>query len=1169
MPEPENGLSPVKQPMTTSAKNKVRIPEETRLGQLAVSDPGVSSWVSANAGAGKTHVLTQRVIRLMLDGNSPDRILCLTFTKAAAAEMKNRVFETLSRWTMMDGNLLDEAILETSGQKATAKKREIARQLFARALDTPGGLRIQTIHAHCEALLHQFPLEANVPGHFTTLQESEQTQLLQFARQHILAKSPDAMAVYSKLVDYASDSAIEDGLSGIIGMRREFLEWAGLDPTEALRSVYEFVGLNPEDTQTSLKEEILRNFPVSSARVRAIVSATVVGTDSTDKPVGRAFSALTDGTDIDTALEMMQGALLTKDNTIRKTLATKAIIEHLPDVINWLTSCAEHIIQGLEKVRAHRLLENSGFLFQMAYQVIERYEALKRSRGVVDFDDLINKTASLLNRRDIGEWIRYRLDRGIDHILVDEAQDTSPAQWQVINAITADFHTGMSASSRVRTVFVVGDEKQSIYSFQGARLDEYDKQQRALRSRVTNSQNAYHSGCLHLSFRSTPDVLRAVDKVFSAENATGLTQEGSPPVHDSIRRGDPGEVQIWPLIEPMEESEPKNWFDPIDKPQTSDPAIILAQNISGEIGQLVGTPLPGTGKPVRYQDIMVLVRSRDRFTNALVRTLKDAGHSIAGADRLKLTAHIAIEDLMAAAKFALMPNDDLVLAALLKSPFFGFDEQQLFDLATNRKSESLFDYLCSANHPTTEPTISLLMKLVEASKELGVYEFFAMLLGEQGGRTAILSRLGAEAEDILDAFLDESLESGSGLIDNLEHFVARLEHKNIEIKRETDMARDEIKIMTVHSAKGLEAPVVFLVDSNKDVWTEKYLPKVLPLHDCIQNPGYLWLPEKKFHNSITKQCSETLQLDAEAEYRRLLYVGMTRAADRLIVCGYKGSREVKPDSWHSLVSNMLSNDAEIVSNADGTIKYWRWIHEKQTPHSYSDTGESKPVRKKLELPDWLYGKVIPEPALPKPLTPSDAHALIQDGIIQAKEVPLRPSTNDSAASLEWGNLTHRLLQVLPNHKSQERRTLAEGFLKNTSRHLDRPILSQLANQVMNILEGSEFKHLFGEKSRAEVSVAGRINIGTETRYVSGQIDRLVVTDNQIMILDYKTDRYVSKNVENTPIEYLLQLALYCKLIRQVYPGKPVTAALLWTRIPKLQLVPETLLDSSFSLIKQA
>jgi len=1156
---------------------KLQIPADTLHQQFEASNPKNSSWVSANAGSGKTHVLTQRVIRLMLDGNPPDKILCLTFTKAAAANMKNRVFETLGSWTMMENAELDAAIADSTGMRVTSNLRRKARQLFASALDTPGGLKIQTIHGFCESLLHQFPLEANVPGHFEALQEIEQANLLKQAKSQILSGShdPDGFFVshLEALISENNDSAIEAGLTEIIAKRNAFLEWeienAGIE--NGLAKIYTQAGIEATDTEETLKRSCLLTLPIAEATLKEIAELAAQSKGKNDLKLSENLFVFLTSSEIDTRFNALSAACLTTKGEARSShnFPTKFVKDQIPDAYQYLAKCGNWLLNTLDKIRSLRALKNSYHLFTIGLAVVNRYEALKRARGVIDFDDQITKTAALLTRKDIQDWIRYRLDRGIDHVLVDEAQDTSPVQWDIINAITADFHVGDTASNVNRTTFVVGDEKQSIFSFQGAKPEEFDGQERALRKQIESANKSFHPGKLGLSFRSTKDVLHAVDKVFELEeNGRGLTQSGEAPVHDAVRANDPGEVQIWPILEKAKTEETEDWLAPIDTETNSDPAIQLAEQISDKIGAWVGKPLPGMDRPLKFGDILVLVRKRDRFISALTRTMKDKGLEIAGADRLLLTEHIAVEDLIALGRVALMPSDDLSLASVLKGLLFNLTEEALFDFSYQRGSKSLYENIRviskdRAHHKHASACIILekLDHIIRFSQNHDVFSFYALILGKMGLRKAILARLGLEAEDVLDAFLDEALTFARERNGGLEAFITELTAAKPEIKREVELDRDQVRILTVHASKGLEARLVFLVDPCGPAWNSSLRPKIL----SPENQSFLWVPDKTSQSTLADDALVELERAAEAEYRRLLYVGMTRAADRLIICGYKGTREIKHTHWHQMVEDALAPTATELQNAHGEVTGLRWVSENKPPVEQSPQ-KSIQEEPSLSIPDWLFEPVKSDPPLPRPLTPSGAHALIEDVVIPAERITHAPDY-DRRMALERGNAIHKLLELLPDMEPEEHKALAQKYLAHVGNHWREDQRDEITNHVLSLLQQDLFAGQMGENSMAEVSLSGIIETNKGQLLISGQIDRLIISDYKITVLDYKSNQLVPDSASETPPEYLTQLALYREMVRQIYAGKPIECSLLWTQSPEIMTIPDEMLDNALHSIK--
>ncbi|MEL7428466.1 MAG: double-strand break repair helicase AddA [Pseudomonadota bacterium] len=1166
---------------------EIIVPASTLAEQYAASDPKHSAWVSANAGSGKTHVLTQRVIRLMLDGNPPDRILCLTFTKAAAANMKNRVFSTLSRWTMLDETRLRGEIRATTGVEAKPGTLRKARRLFTDALDTPGGLKIQTIHAFCESLLHQFPLEANLSGHFDVLQDAVKAEMMDEAWQRIFERDDDdALAnAYAALIPEVSDGALHGGIQEIINRRNEFESWierSGGSVDDAIATLYPALGIEAGKAGADYLAEFVDRLVPLAAYFRAVVAIAVQSDKPTDIGLAEGLCVWLEGGQGEAVFEALRSVCFTQKGELKseKTLATKFVKEAMPEFVERIAELAAVHRETGDKMAALRLVMISRNLFTIAHAVLKTYERMKRARGLLDYDDQIWKTVTLLGRTDIRDWIRFRLDRGIDHVLVDEAQDTSPAQWKIINAITEDFHAGKGSSNALRTVFVVGDEKQSIYSFQGADPREFDAQQRNLARRVENARQEFRNAKLNLSFRSTQDVLKAVDRVFEeSNNARGLTRDGISPVHDAVREKQPGEVQVWPLFAKQGSDKKTNWLDPVDKPGQGDPAVELAERISETISEWIGKPLPGTGKPLRYDDILVLVRNRDRFITALTRKLKDKGHAVAGADRLKLLEHVAVEDMLSAGKFVLLPDDDLNLAGLLKSMFFGLSEDMLFQLSHDRGGLCLFDRITEiaglsdhVAHACANELLVQLETLRERGLRLGVFDFYAWLLGAAGGRRKILARLGNEAEDVVDAFLDEVLDFSRAGGMGLEGFVARLSNADPEIKRELELERNEVRILTVHASKGLEARVVFLVDSCGKAFETRKRAKVMKLDQAEGIAPLVWVPTQADHVAASLEEEAAAEAAADAEYRRLLYVGMTRAADRLVLCGYHGVNQPTHMHWHQMVHDALLPGSSPLPCKGDEDRGFRWRHT-AFPDVLAQTGDADEVDTSSTIsrvPDWLVQPVASEPSMPRPLTPSGAYALID---ADAKE-PRRPVFEPVDLVLpgngaEHGLVVHRLLEVLPDLPEARREALAARYLEKAGEGWSAGERQAVLAQVLQLLERDELKALFSGRGRAEVPVIGSLDTRTGTRLISGQIDRLLIAEGMVHIIDYKTNRNVPERPQDTPGEYVTQMALYRHLLMEAFVDHRVNCSILWTHTQHLMSLPDTMLDDALSALKKA
>jgi ATP-dependent helicase/nuclease subunit A len=784
------------------------IPDLVRQVQVDASDPTASAWVAANAGSGKTHVLAQRVIRLMLDGADPGKILCLTFTKAAAANMANRIFGTLAKWIALDDDALDAAIEELEGKAPNRRRRERARRLFAQALDTPGGLKVQTIHAFCTRLLHQFPFEADVAARFTVLEERAESDLLARLRLAVLldaAAAPESALgrALSTAITVATDRTFAEAIDEAIRARDRLTAWLAHAGSieNAIAELSRLLGVAPDDTVEQIEAAMVEGpiFPPSEWAAAATILKQGATTDRERADILAAAAPATGTTRIDRYLQMFFNA----DETPRQRLVTKAMQTNAPTLAARLCEEQKRLVGLVARRRAVRARERTAALVTVANAVIGRYRAEKDRRGLLDYDDLIDKTLALMKKVDAA-WVHYKLDLGIDHVLIDEAQDTSPKQWEIVKRLAEEFTAGEGARSVRRTIFAVGDEKQSIFSFQGAAPEEFAAArlhfQRAHRETEINFLPCRFSH----SFRSGVNVLGAVDKVFArSEIFASITTDADGVVHSALPDASPGLVEIWPLIEAEKRPEIEGWDAPFDQVSDENPQVKLAKRIAAQV-----TALRARG--CRAGDVLVLVRQRGPLFEAIIRTLKNAGIPVAGADRLILTEHIAVMDLMVLADALLLPDDDLALATVLKSPLFGFDDGQLFEIAYGRTT-SLRTAL--ADNPAFAETAARLDSLAEGARRDTPFAFYARLLGAQQGRRKILARLGSEAADALDEFLNLALAYEASETPSLQGFIAWLRAATTVVKRDMDVAPEEVRVMTVHGAKGLEAPIVILADT--------------------------------------------------------------------------------------------------------------------------------------------------------------------------------------------------------------------------------------------------------------------------------------------------------------------------------------------------------------------
>ncbi|MBC8013500.1 MAG: double-strand break repair helicase AddA, partial [Methyloceanibacter sp.] len=893
--------------------------QEADANQARASDPSASAWVSANAGTGKTEVLVRRSLRLLLAGFRPESILCLTYSKTAAAEMQNRLLKELAGWATIPTEDLRGTLSGLMGYAPEDEDLRIARRLFARALEAKGGLKIHTIHGFCERLLQRFPLESQVTPHFSVLDERSQALMRRAAFDATVSRAAEDKEsglgkALAKVIALTAGEYFRQVVDTVLAKRAELARMVAYHDSRADWAEAEGLALK-------------RLFGVAEDAEEALIKAlsSVLADEEIDAAIA-AFAAFGSSKKVDNEAEAslreartsqsegrvaaLAPVFLTGDGKPRDKVCSKGFAEEAPGIAAMLAGAQTDFAILNDKLAHLRVAEASAAVIALADAVQADYERRKQAEATLDYDDLIVKAQNLLSRADAASWMLYKIDGGIDHILVDEAQDTNPAQWTIIQSLAAEFFAGAGRSERLRTLFAVGDEKQSIYSFQGANPARFGEVGRGFRQRASALALAWHEVPLTLSFRSTEPILDAVDRVFAEPPAAeGLTwQEAAIIEHHAYRKGEAGLVELWE-VESEAKPESVEAFEPWNEGATGARSVdALCRRIAALIRGWLDNDeaLSSQGRKIRAGDILILVRRRDPFTTPMIRELKRLSVPVAGADRMRLIDQLAVQDLVALADVLLMPEDDLALAVVLKSPLFGFDDEALFALAFGR-SGSLWSALKAKakEDPRFADAAERLSAWLARADFLPPYEFFSELLGAEGQRLrkAMLTRLGPEAAEAIDEFLDLALAYDREAAPSLQGFVNQLRAGDVEIKRDMEQERDEVRIMTVHGAKGLQAPIVFLPDTCMGPRVQG--PRLYPLPragaPADEVTHLVWPPPG--HSGVAGILNAKAILDSadRQEYHRLLYVAMTRARDRLYVCGWQGVNRREANSWYDLV----------------------------------------------------------------------------------------------------------------------------------------------------------------------------------------------------------------------------------------------------------------------------
>lgn len=1148
-------------PQTHGSSNRDLDPN---VRQRRASEPESSVWVGASAGTGKTKVLTDRVLRLLLPrsenitGTKPHKILCLTFTKAAASEMALRINNTLAEWAVLSDEKLREKLNNLIGRAPKDFELDAARKLFAQVIDTAGGLKIMTLHSFCQSVLGRFPLEAGISPNFSVMDDSMATELINASKSEIYERarleksSPLAHALHN-IASTISEDQFLSLLKDMIKERNQLDAVLGsnwnIDGFNA--RLCEFLNIQQGLDTHTLNDSFCDSGNFDESTLRSAAAILFDSASKTDHERGQTMLSWLDN-DIKNRITTLDNyflSLLKKDGEPRATLITKKLAAANPIAEDILSREAMRMLDHMTRAKKVQCAALTIDLFLLGSHILEQYKKLKAQKGVLDYDDLITKTFHLLDNKthkDITQnmpaWVLYKLDQGLDHILIDEAQDTNPEQWNIIKKLCDEFFSHLSGTDDIkRTVFTVGDEKQSIYSFQRASPEEFDTTREYFTKKVTETGHHWNNEDLNISFRSTRSVLEAVDMVFAQDHLKhdpGFTNSE----HISYRRGQAGLVEIWPLFE-NEAQEP---IDPWDPPVTimnaksgaSQCAETIALTIKSWIDNKVR--LESHNRAIEAGDIMILVRTRTAIVNQLVRALKTNNIPVSGHDRMILNQQLAVQDLLALAEFTLLPHDDLTLACLLKSPLIGLSEDDLFDLAIERDKEPLWDRLKASPHKNV---VEYLQNFISSSKRARPYEFFATALSKScpaddiSGLRAMKKRLGNDCLDPLDELLNAALRFEDDNIASLQNYLKWQKSGSAEIKRELEESGGQVRIMTVHGSKGLQAPIVIMPDTTR---TSKHVPGqsdkrlLWPQKTELDLP--LWSPRKDMDFDEFEQAFGAIEQKMDEEYRRLLYVAMTRAEDHLYIMGYKGQREPIEDCWYNYIYTAFKNDARVIEKEDGTL---------QLSNAQEKDADRKPknltqIKSDHDIPQWIFQKAPVEPTPPQPLTPSRPS--------ESEPSAVSPLKAQNQNRFRRGNITHKLLQFLPDIAEDKREQAAHQFLDRFATDLSEHTRANIAEECMKIMNDPNFKPLFGKGSRAEVPITGLIK-GAEL--ISGQIDRLYIGENDIWIIDFKTNRPPPKDPKDIPKIYQNQMQAYFDTLKKIYPKHTIHCGLIWTDGPFL------------------
>ncbi|MES2728955.1 MAG: double-strand break repair helicase AddA [Pseudomonadota bacterium] len=1134
-------------------------PSDATSRQVMAADATASVWVDASAGTGKTKVLVDRVLRLLLPRNDgtaatpPNRILCLTFTNAAAAEMIGRIQSASKSWLTLDNAALQKTLSGLLGITPHPAQLIAARQLFATIVDTPGGLKVTTLHAFSQSILRRFPIEAGLSPALQLADEGQAIALLEAARNTVFKRvesgtDPALQEKCRRLLHITGATRLTKIMTTVLEERRWLQSFFAARPSQesiisALYTGWKIAAPSEPDlfwNKVVLNRKMLRQVHDALVSVNTLrplkLAARINGLltlPDSEWPQSRA---------IYTDIFLTKEGSVSRHNIDDVTKADETLLESY-------MHAADDLQRALEDQAVHDMAIATADLLGVSHAILTEYEALKRQKNTLDFDDQILTTRTLLESN--ATWVMYKLDQGIDHILVDEAQDTNPDQWGIITALAMEFFVGHSAQNdRMRTLFTVGDEKQAIYGFQRANPDDFGQARTRFDTALAQTGQELRQVPLDTSFRSGPAVLHFVDTLMNLEAVrTGLISAPTAIAHTAHREGAGGRIGVWPVFSDREaDATPLQAVDG----DVQSGATGLVAHITDTIRDWLDTqrPLVARGRPIRAGDILILLRKRGRLQTMLVRALRQKGIAVSGLDRMNLTDTMVAQDMFHVAKIALQPLDDYSLAGVLKSPFLGVNEETLYDLATTRdKDESLWARLQRA--PDMAETVTWLRHCMNRALTLNAYDFFAALLHSpcpqaRSGWYALQRRLGHDIAEIVNALLDHALSLQSTKTDIL-GFITACQAAPPSIKRQISPGmEDSVTVMTVHAAKGLEAPIVILADA-RGPRSEAGSGFIWPHESGLDMP--LWTAQGR-HATLAQTAGARKKSREEAESRRLLYVALTRARDEAYITGYTAQKtKAEPtDDWYAYCSQAMRAiqtpppSFTLHDDGAGTLM----LSRPQT--GACEIGKDEAAQDKVSpvIPAWL-DHAAPNAVFSAPQMLQPSH-LGKD----IRPVAMSPLAGQQQHRFARGIHTHTLLQHLPNCPPAMRVQAAVQYLDRYATDLPADVREQIAKEVLRLLTHPDLVYLFSEDALAEVPVSGQLADGT---WMNGQMDRLVVMPDRVLVLDYKTNRPPPRLVQDVPLVYRRQMATYRELLARIYPGRPITCFLLWTDGPILMEIP--------------
>ncbi len=1072
-------------------------------------NPNFSVWVNASAGTGKTKILIDRVLRLLLENKR--NILCLTFTNAAANEMENRVHSIISKWAICSESVLIADLEQLdffpmssqhpylSSQCSTRENKDYltrARRLFSELENL--GLTIQTIHAFCYKLISNFPIEAGIAPN-CTLSECKELHSIVFDKAlhneavqdsiNFIATEIDENKLRDLLYTLCIKRSISENDSEYIKDKLsapDEIHDLQSETTEHIKRLAEILseGSKRDQSYSAMLYDWCNRFLVKSPIIPplSVIPAREAGIQKKRNmdPSVKHW----DDTGMerkDTRIEDLAKVFLKSESHEKKSIssiATKSTLEKFRDAEQIIESVQNVVFTHIKDMNSYQIFKRTSSLLGIFKVYVDLYSSEKSKNALLDYNDIIGLATNLLSNPNYKDWILFNLDQKIDHILVDEAQDNSISQWKIITNLCDEFFAG---NDEKRTLFVVGDVKQSIYRFQGANPHLFNYMQQYFHTK-TGSRD-WISCQLEKSFRSTPEVLMLVDRIFN-NFRTEISFVDNEIKHVPHRENDQGYIEIWPALPKCKEKEQRALQIPLTcRENYIITDRLLAQTIANRIHNWLneGRILVAKDRHIEPRDIVILVRQRNVLVDYIISELKKANVPVVGRDYFRIMDYIAVQDLIALAEFLLLQANDLALANALKSPLFNFTEDDLFNIAYDRKEHSLWERI----HDYSVVIYSELNYLINLSRIESPLALFTHIL--RTGKKKFAARLGLECFEVLDEFMNLVLQFENP---SLQAFVQWIKENNPEIKNDMQSERNAVRIMTIHKSKGLQAPIVFLVDTNTVPRNSESI-----IFDGTEVP--FWCG--KNNNAYCDQVKREKKLEDYNEYLRLLYVALTRAEDELYILS---KEPVQKGSWYDLITQYGEPYEKKQAYLQPIFKEKVEVLCVNANYPY--------IYKKRDYFD------VPVISLPPAL----------------REVVVIEEESKQEEGFTRGKIIHSILQYMPKIEKERRKNWVRKYLDNINTSEDK---DEIYSKILAFNE--KYGYLFDLEGKSEITLSGII----DGEPVLVRLDRLCITQDKAIIIDYKSHRNVSVSLLN---EIKKQMLTYKTLVQEIYPNKQVECVVI-------------------------